>query len=313
MNLIFMGTGPFALEALKALYETYGESEGNSLAVYTKEDKPSGRGMSVKRAAVASFAEEKKLPLYQPKTLKTQEAQAEFSALAPDMAIVASYGLILPKEILNAPQYGCVNIHASLLPRYRGAAPINRCILNGERETGVTIMQMDEGLDTGDMLFQKKLAIDPDEDCGSLFDRLAVLGSQMILEAIPLILQGKLIPEKQDGEKSTYAEKITSVDQKIDWTEKTEAIYNRIRALSPFPGAICRGTDGKILKIYASHPVSDSFCGEAGEVVSVKPEVSVKTGDGAIALDLVQPEGKPRMKAFDLVNGRKIALGDKLS
>lgn len=308
-----MGTGPFALEALKALYETYGKSEGTTLSVYTKEDKPSGRGMAVKRAAVVAFAEEKKLPLYQPKTLREPEAQKEFFALSADLAIVASYGLILPKEILCAPKYGCVNIHASLLPRYRGAAPINRCILNGEEETGVTIMQMDEGLDTGDMLMKKKIAISPDEDCGSLFDRLAVLGSQMILEAIPRILQGEIVPEKQDHEKSTYAEKITSADQRIDWTEDTKSICNRIRALSPFPGAICRTADGKILKIYAARSAASQLEGEAGEVVSVKPQVLVKTIDGAIELLLIQPEGKPRMRASDLVNGRKIALGDKLS
>ena len=205
-NIVFMGTGPFALEALTGLYDSL--SEGDKLSVYTKESKKAGRGMKEKDGPVAIFAKEKGLPLYQPATLRTPEAQAEFSAIGADLAIVASYGLILPKEVLVAPKYGCINIHASLLPRYRGAAPINRVIMEGETITGVTLQQMDEGLDTGDVLAIRETPI--------------------------------------------------------------------------------------------------------GEVVEVKPQVVVKTSDGAIILHVVQPEGKGRMNARDAVNGRKLEAGDLL-
>ena len=310
-NIVFMGTGPFALEALTGLYDSL--SEGDKLSVYTKESKKAGRGMKEKDGPVAIFAKEKGLPLYQPATLRTPEAQAEFSAIGADLAIVASYGLILPKEVLHAPKYGCINIHASLLPRYRGAAPINRVIMEGEKITGVTLQQMDEGLDTGDILAIREIPIGDRECAGELFDRLAVMGKEMILELLPDVYEGKLNPVPQKHEDSTYAAKITKEDQKVDFSLSTEEILNHIRSLCPIPSAFCHTEkDGKILKLHEAEKATESFKGKIGEVVEVKPQVVVKTSDGAIILHVVQPEGKGRMNARDAVNGRKLEAGDLL-
>jgi len=310
-NLIFMGTGPFALCALEGIYESLGEED--TLSVYTKESRPSGRGMKQKDGAVALFAKEKGLPLYQPHTLRTEESRDEFLAIGADLAIVASYGLILPDYIIHGPKLGCVNIHASLLPKYRGAAPINRVILDGEEKTGVTIMQMDEGLDTGDMLAAKETKISPEENCGELFDRLAIMGKEMILEILPKLYSREVKPIPQDHERSSYAAKITSEDQKIDFNESTNKVLCRIRGLSPVPCAFCRTEKGgKILKIYSAFKAETALQGKAGEIVAIKPEVLVKTADGAIALGTIQPEGKGRMTALDAVNGRRLNLGDLL-
>lgn len=310
-NIIFMGTGPFALCALEGIYESLGEND--ILSVYTKESKPSGRGMKQKDGAVALFAKEKGLHLYQPHTLRTEESRNEFLSIGADIAIVASYGLILPDYIIHGPKLGCVNIHASLLPKYRGAAPINRVILNGEDKTGVTIMQMDEGLDTGDMLATRETEISPDENCGDLFDRLALMGKEMILEILPKLYNKEVVPVPQDHENSSYAAKITSEDQKINFNESTDKVLCRIRGLSPVPCAFCRAEkDGKIIKIYSASKAETSPEGKAGEVVAVKPQVLVKTADGAIALGTIQPEGKGRMSASDAVNGRRMNIGDLL-
>lgn len=310
-NLVFMGTGPFALTALQGLYESL--SPEDTLSVYTKAPKPAGRGMKETEGAVALFAKEKNLPLYQPLSLKNEEAKAEFLAIGAELAVVASYGLILPPYLIHSPKFGCVNIHASLLPKYRGAAPINRAIMDGETKTGVTIMQMDEGLDTGDMLLKKEIDILPEDTAGDLFDRLAEMGKEMLLDILPSIYEGKLSPEKQDDSLSTYAAKITKVDQKLDFSLPTDRVLAKIRGLFPIPAAFCHTEkDGKLLKIYSASERSGAFSGKAGEIIAVKPDVLVKTGSGAIALDLVQPEGKGKMKAQDAVNGRKLSLGDLL-
>ena len=310
-KLIFMGTGPFALAALMGLYENL--TKGDSLIVYTKESKKSGRGMKVTDGCVALFAKEKDLPLYQPVSFKEEEAVETFISHKADLAIVASYGLLLPSVILNAPEYGCINIHASLLPKYRGAAPINRAILDGEKYTGVTIMQMNEGLDTGDMLLKRETEILENENVGDLFDRLAVMGKDMMLEILPQVYAGTLTPEKQDENLSTYARKITKEDQVLSFHEDSAFILRKIRGLSPRPGAFCKmEKDNKILKIYAAEKKEGNFAGKCGEVIAVKPEVLVKTSDGAISLITVQPEGKAAMPARDAVNGRRIELGDIL-
>ncbi len=310
-KLIFMGTGPFALTALEGLFAHL--EEGDSLSVYTKEAKKAGRGMKEKDGCVAAFARENGLALYQPHSLKEEAAKEEFLALEADLVIVASYGLILPSYVIHAPTFGCINIHASLLPKYRGAAPINRAVLDGEKMTGVTLMQMDEGLDTGDMIAVEETPIGEEETAGELFERLALLGRDMLLAILPDVYDRKLTPVPQNHEQSTYASKLTAEDQAILWEETTDRILCRIRALSPIPGAICRTErDGKILKIYGARRAEGIFEGKAGEVVSVKPYVVIKTCDGAISLSQVQPEGKGRMDAKDAVNGRKIAQGDRL-
>ncbi|MBR5295898.1 MAG: methionyl-tRNA formyltransferase [Clostridia bacterium] len=310
-NLIFMGTGPFALEALKGIYDSL--EAGDTLSVYTKEAKKSGRGMKEKDGQIALFAKEKNLPLYQPATLKDKEAQEEFFAIGADVAIVASYGLILPEEILKAPKFGCINIHASLLPKYRGAAPINRVIMDGEKITGVTLQQMDVGLDTGDILALRELEIGEEECVGELFERLAVMGKEMILELLPKVYSGNLNPIPQDDTLASYAKKITKEDQKIDFSQSSEKILRKIRGLSPIPAAFCyTQKDGKILKIYSAKKAEEKSSSPCGTVIAVKPDVLVKTGNGVILLDVVQPEGKGRMNARDAVNGRKLELGDTL-
>ncbi len=304
-----MGTGPFALTALCGLWENL--EEGDTLSVYTKEAKKAGRGMKEKEGCVALFAREKSLPLYQPHSLKDEAAKAEFLSLEADLVIVASYGLILPSYVIHAPQYGCINIHASLLPKYRGAAPINRAILDGETVTGVTLMQMDEGLDTGDMIAKEEMRIGENETAGELFERLAVLGKEMLLRLLPDIYEEKLNPIPQDDALSTYAAKITAEDQVLSFEKSTREILCQIRGLSPMPGAICHtAKDSKLLKIYSATAAEGKFEGEIGQVVQVKPEVVIKTKDGGICLQLIQPEGKGRMNAKDAVNGRKLCLGD---
>ncbi|MBE6712215.1 MAG: methionyl-tRNA formyltransferase [Ruminococcaceae bacterium] len=310
-NIVFMGTGPFALEALTGLYESL--SADDRLSVYTKESKKAGRGMKEKDGPVALYAKEKGLPLYQPATLRTPEAQEEFAAIGADLAIVASYGLILPKAVLDTPKHGCINIHASLLPRYRGAAPINRAIMDGEALTGVTLQQMDEGLDTGDILSIRETPIGETECAGELFDRLAVMGKEMMLELLPDVFAGTLKPIPQNHNESTYAAKITKEDQRVDFSRPTAEILDRIRGLCPIPSAFCyTKKDGKLLKLHEAERADGSFSGEVGQIVEVKPRVVVKTSDGAIFLNVIQPEGKGKMNARDAVNGRKLEQGDLL-
>jgi len=310
-NYVFMGTGPFALCALEGLWEHL--EEGDRLSVYTKAAKKQGRGMKTQDGCVALFAKEKGLPLYQPHSLKDDEEEKIFCSLKPTLVIVASYGLLLPKYVLQTPRYGCINIHASLLPKYRGAAPIQRAILNGDTKTGITMMQMDEGLDTGDILLQKETSIGETETAGELFDRLAVMGKDMMLSLIPSIFAGTLSPVKQDGALSSYASKIAREDQALDFSETCERVLCRIRALSPTPGAICRTEkDGKLIKIFSAEKSDASFAAPSGKVLAEKKQVLVKCADGAILLGLVQPEGKGKMTAQDAANGRKLTSGDVL-
>lgn len=311
-NVVFMGTGPFALCALEGLWQRLGDDA--TLTVYTKEAKKAGRGMKEKDGCVAEFAHEKGLSLYQPHSLREEGAKAEFLALEAELCVVASYGLILPKYVLDAPKYGCVCVHASLLPAYRGAAPIHRAILDGQTRAGVTLMLMDEGIDTGPMLATAETEIGKEECVGELFDRLAVLGRDLLLANLDNLEYGALTPVPQSEEGASYAAKITAEDQKLCFDEETDRVLCRIRALSPVPCAYCiTEKDGKKMKIYSARKADGAFEGKPGEIVAVKPEVLVKTRDGAIALSLIQPEGKGRMEARDAVNGRRLAVGDLLS
>ncbi len=311
-HLVFMGTGAFALAPLQAIYEHF--ADRCRLTVFTKAQKPAGRGMKCKPGCVEAFAREKELEVFQPQTLKEESFGETFRALRADLVIVASYGLLLPGYVLDEPEFGCVNIHASLLPEYRGAAPINRCLIDGKEKTGITIMQMDRGLDTGDVLWQKELSLAPEETAGTLFEKLASLGAEMIVEAIPLLEKRAFSLQKQEEARATYAAKITATDQKIDWSRPAAEIFNQIRGLSPLPSAICRTQkDGKRFKIIEARLSDEGAQGAPGEIVSVKPRVVVQCGEGALELLLVQPEGKGKMTAADAVNGRKLVLGEYLS
>lgn len=305
-----MGTGPFALPILQGLTETEGI---DLIAVYTKESKPAGRGMKVRRGAVEELALNADIPLYQVRTLRSDEAKNDFLALQADLVVVASYGLILPSYVLHTPPFGCVNVHGSLLPKYRGAAPIQRAVLDGETQTGVTLMQMDEGLDTGDILCQKEYAIGPEDTAGDVFDALALMGRDLLCESLPAIFQKALIPQKQDEVLSTYASKIDHADQSLDFSEHGKRIVDRIRALSPRPNAICHlQKNGMLLKIHKASFIAGDFAGANGEIIAIKPNLLVRVADGALSLMEIQPEGKRTMSASDIINGRVLALGDLL-
>ena len=310
-KIVFMGTGPFALACLAALWE--GRDGWDLAAVYTKAPKKAGRGMQLKDGAVAEFAREKDIPLYQPLTLRDEEAQKAFSAIGADLAVVASYGLILPKAVLEAPAFGCVNVHGSLLPAYRGAAPVQRAVMNGEKKTGVTLMQMDEGLDTGAMLAAAETPITKEDTAGSVFDRLSEMGARLLVEKLPALFQGELKAVPQPTEGASYAHKIEAADQALDFTGSAEELDRTVRGLSPVPGAFCHyEKDGKLLKIRAARVVNIETDGKPGEIVSLKPQALVQTGKGCLELVTVQPEGKGQMSAADAVNGRKLVLGDLL-
>lgn len=305
-----MGTPDFAVAPLSALFEAGEEIVG----VFTKVDALSGRGMKPRFSPVKEYALEKGLPVYQPETFKDGACRELLETLAPDTIVVAAYGKILPPYVIDYPKYGCINIHGSLLPKYRGAAPIQRAVLGGDAETGLTVMKMDYGMDTGAILMTVKTAIGENETAGELFDRLAEMSRPLIVEAVQKLADGKLVPVPQDEDGATYAQKITAEEEEIDWTLPAAKVHDRIRGLSPFPGA---RTDlsGKRLKVYASKVVDfiapeSAVCGEV--VVCKKGDLFVKCGTGCVALTSVKPEGGKLLTAQDLINGRKVAPGDIL-
>ena len=253
-------------------------------------------------------AREHGVPVYQPTSMRDGEALKIFHAIKPDVGVVIAYGKILPQEILDSPKYGCINVHASLLPKYRGAAPIQWSVIDGEPKTGVTIMQMDAGLDTGDMLLRSETEIQPDETAGELHDRLSAMGAELIVRTLDALAKGELRPEKQDDSRSCYAKMLTKELCAVDWSRSAREIHNRIRGLSPWPVATAV-LEGKKLKIHRS-AVSDMEAPEAecGEIISFDP-LTVKCGSGAVELLEIQAEGKKRMFSADYLRGHKIDLG----
>ncbi len=310
MKILFMGTPDFALASLKELCES-GE---NVVGVVTQPDKPKGRGYTLTPPPVKVYAQEKGLPVYQPATLRGDEFASLLSEIDPEMIVVAAYGKILPENVINYPKFGCINVHGSLLPKYRGAAPMQRAIIDGESETGITIMYMDVGLDTGDMLKKRAVKIEQDDNFEDIHDKLADCGAKLLLEVIDEIAQGKNSREKQDDSLATYAKKIEKSDCLIDFSKSAQEVHNLIRGLSPIPLSFTHTPDGKLLKVVKSRLVSaDGRQGEAGQVVSLDGDIVVACGEGSVALCAVLPEGKGRMAAADFIRGRKIAQGDILS
>ena len=304
MRIIFMGTPEFAAPAIDSLI-----AAGHEIAaVFSQPDKPKGRGYAMTPPPVKVKALEHGVPVYQPTSMRDGEALKIFHAIKPDVGVVIAYGKILPQEILDSPKYGCINVHASLLPKYRGAAPIQWSVIDGEPKTGVTTMQMDAGLDTGDMLLRSETEIQPDETAGELHDRLSAMGAELIVRTLDALAKGELKPEKQDDSRSCYAKMLTKELCAVDWSRSAREIHNRIRGLSPWPVATAV-LEGKKLKIHRS-AVSDMEAPEAecGEIISFDP-LTVKCGSGAVELLEIQAEGKKRMFSADYLRGHKIDLG----
>jgi methionyl-tRNA formyltransferase len=303
LRIVFMGTPEFACPTLKTLIER-GEQV---VAVVTQPDRPKGRGQQTLPPPVKVLALEHGIPVMQPVKVRHPDAIEEIRALKPDLIVVIAFGQILPKALLEIPGTGCINVHASLLPRYRGAAPLNWCIINGETETGVTTMLMDVGLDTGDMLLKRTTAIDPDEDTSSLHDRLSLIGAELLAETIDLAAQGRLVPEKQDDALTCYAPMLKKEDGLVDWTKDAPGIKNLVRGMTPWPGAFSY-LDDKLLKVYRVQSASGT--GAPGEVLAVgRDGIEVACGAGSVIIFELQLEGKKRLPAAEFLAGCKLEPG----
>jgi methionyl-tRNA formyltransferase len=305
-----MGTPDFAVGTLEAILAAGHEVVG----VVTQQDKPVGRKQELKPTAVKACALEHGLAVYQPaKVRNNPEFYETLKSLAPDVIVVAAYGQIIPKEVLELPKYGCMNVHASLLPKYRGAAPIQWAVIDGEEKSGVTIMQMNEGLDTGDMIAKTELTLAADETGGSLFDRLAKAGAELLVETLVKAEAGELHPEPQPAESTTaYARMITKADGRIDWTKDAVQIERQIRGLNPWPSAYS-SLNGKGLKIWRAEVVDGDGSPAAGTVVSSGTDgLDVQTGSGILRIKELQLEGRKRMAAGDFLRGRDIPAGTVL-
>lgn len=309
MNIVFMGTPDFAVGALEAIIEA-----GHRVAaVVTQPDKPKGRGKEIQMTPVKECAVAHGIPVFQPVKVKDAEAVDMLRSYDADIFVVAAFGQILSEEILAMPKYGCVNIHASLLPKYRGSAPIQWAIINGESVSGVTIMQMDRGIDTGDMLMKAEVAIGPRETGDSLHDKLAAAGAKLIVEALIKIENGDATPVKQNDDEASYAKMLQKSMGKIDWQKSAQELDRLIRGLISWPGAatVYRGKTLKIWKEETAH--TDAGSAEPGTVVLVEKEAFyVQTGNGCLKILEVQPEGKKRMAVRDFLLGYQVKEGEIL-
>ena len=311
MKILFMGTPDFALCSLEAIVS---QPDNEIVAVLTQADKPKGRGYTLTPPPVKVWAQERGIPVYQPATLKDGAFEEELRALDPDLIVVTAYGKILPQYVLDYPKYGCINVHTSLLPRHRGAAPMQRAIMCGDTVTGVSVQKMALALDTGDVYVTREIAIEQDDNLETVHDNLAEASREALRETLTRIKEGTLSPVKQDEAFATYAAKIEKADCLIDFTQDAQVVHNQIRAVSPMPLAFTHTPDGKLLKVVKSRVV-DMDCENAvrpGTVVSLDGEMIVACGRGKIAFMTVLPEGKGRMAAADYIRGRKIALHDEL-
>jgi methionyl-tRNA formyltransferase len=306
-RIVFFGTPSFALPPLKALIQGPDEV----VAVVTQPDREKGRGRKVIASPVKELALQKGLPILQPEKAKEVSFQEKLKSLGTDLFVVAAYGQILPKTILSLPKYGAINIHASLLPRYRGSAPIAWAILNGEKETGITTMLMDEGLDTGDILLQSEIPIHEDETTETLQDRLASLGAQLLSETLGKIKTGEIHSKPQDHSKATYAPMLKKEDGRIDWRKEANEIDRQVRAFHPWPGAYTEW-QGQVLKIYKGEVREGKVAGKVGTVLWVGTDfIEIETGKGSYLLKEVQLEGKRRMSLRDFLLGHPVSIGEE--
>lgn len=311
MRIIFMGTPDFSVPTLERLIA----SEHEIIAVVTQPDKPKGRGKEIQMPPVKELALKHQLPVYQPVRARDSEFIAEMRALAPDVMVVIAFGQLLSGEMLAVPKHGCINIHASLLPKYRGASPIQWAVINGEKISGITTMMMAEGMDTGDMLDTLTVTLDEKETGGSLFDRLSLLGGDLILETLGKLADGTLVRVPQDDAQATYVKKISKAYGDIDWSLPAIEIERLIRGLNPWPSAYTH-YKGKMLKIWAADVIAEtgaeSAADRCGEVIEAAGDVlCVQTGDGLLQIRSLQLEGKKRMDTAAFLRGYPVAIGDR--
>ena len=301
LKIIFAGTPEFAAESLKALLQGPDEV----IAVYTQPDRKAGRGQKLKPSPVKEVALAADIPVFQPLNFKEEQDRQVLADLNADLMVVAAYGLILPKAVLDTPKLGCINVHASILPRWRGAAPIHRALLAGDKQTGITIMQMDVGLDTGDMLSKAFTDIEDTDTSASLHDKLAIQGGEILLSTIEQLKAGSISPEPQDDEQANYAHKLTKEEGKIDWAESANAIAQKVRGLFPWPSAYTF-IDEQNIRIHQASVADKTSDASAGSVIgSDKTGIYVTTGNGVICLEKLQLPGKKAMTAEQVLNGNK--------
>ena len=306
MRILFMGTPDIAADSLAALL-----GAGHEVcAVFTRRDKPVGRKQILTAPPVKQLAQSHDIPVYQPRTLRDGSSDALIEQLAPDIIVVVAYGCIIPPQLLHIAKYGCINLHVSLLPKYRGSAPIQWAVLNGDAETGVSIMQLDEGLDTGDVLMVEPVAIDPEETSGELFDRVSAVGAKTLVDALAKIEAGQLTPVPQDHSKATLAPPLSKDTARFAFTEDAAHIHNWVRGMNPWPMAFFMH-DGKKIKVTASKLSENPANAAPGSVLAVKP-LTIACQDGAIVLDSVTPEGGKSMAGTAWAAGRRLKAGDSL-
>lgn len=314
-RVVFMGTPDFAVPTLAALAASY-----EVVGVLTQPDKPAGRGQRLAASPVKQWALERRLPVLQPRTLREASVQAQLAELAPAAIVVAAFGLLLPKPVLDLPPHGCINVHASLLPKYRGAAPVPAAILDGGTETGVTLMWMDEGLDTGPIIAQGSLPIRLDDTTGTLAVKLAELGARLLAETLPRWMAGEIMPQPQDESRATLAPRLDKADGRLDWSQSAVELDRRVRAFSPWPGTFA-SWNGKLLRILSVRVTGQTFEKARGQVtqdavglvVRDKDGIGVVAGDGLLRLVEVQLEGKRAMSAQDFARGHPTFVGSVLS
>lgn len=309
MRILFMGTPEFAVPSLDILNKNH-----DIIGVFTKVDKPNMRGKKIKFTPVKEYALEHDIPVYQPNSVKTEETLDLIREMNPDLIVVVAYGKILPQELIDIPRLGVINVHSSLLPKFRGAAPIHAAIINGEEETGVTIMYIAEELDAGDMIMTGKTPITEEDTLATLHDRLMGIGATTLLDAVNKIGEGTAPRVPQDHSKATFIKPFKKEDCEIKWSDSKENIFNFVRGMNPFP---CSHTylDGKIYKVYAVKKLEKDYEGEAGEIVDLIKGMGpvVKTGNGCVLLTEVKPENKRKLSGADLINGNYFKLQDKFN
>lgn len=304
-----MGTPEFAIPSLETVYKNT-----DLKLIFTKEDKRNARGNKIIFSPVKQFGLDNNIEIIQPKKLKEAEITEKIREINPDLIVVVAYGKIIPKEIIDIPKYGIINVHSSLLPKYRGASPIHSAILNGDKETGVSIMYIEEELDAGDVILKEYCEITEDDTLGTLHDKLKELGAKGLGKTLKLIESGNVKAEKQDDAKATFVKPISKEQSKIDWTDTKENVYNKIRGLNPFPGAYTFNEKNENIKVYKGEKTDKLYDGEFGEIVEIinKKGPVVKVQNGGIILTEVKFEGKKIQKGTDVINGRKLLQGEKL-